>query len=183
MYPNSLLLALASKTGRKTRNKTRFQHRAKRLRFDLLDDRITPAVVDLTTLGAVNPPVNGAYFSNAAYGAGTGLIDPFVRVQKNGTEQGYNSSALDPRGGSLSQQFDETGQYSTQYNHALKLVDIPIAYIYNTTTGSFDKYREFRLDINENNNANGDQYLSLDALQIYQSTSAPSSLTIGVGFI
>ena len=122
------------------------------------------ATVDLTVSGNTGV-IDGVRFSNVKYSAGTGIIDPFVRVQTNGNEEGYNSSANENK------QFDETGNYGSQYNHALALSNIPITYIYNATTQQFDAYRQFLLDINENT-GNGQQYLSLDALQIYQSNSS-----------
>lgn len=92
-----------------------------------------------------------------------------MRIQNNGNEQGYNSSAAWLPNAS-NPQFNETGDYNSQFNKALPLTDIPIVYIYNPATLSFDAYRELRLDINEVSQQ-GNQYLSLDALQIYQSNS------------
>src|SRR5262245_51170361 len=135
-------------------------------RAELLEDRVVPAFVDLMALGDYGG-LNGALFSTAEYGAGTGNIDPFVRISHNGTEAGYNSSAHPPRG-QPNPEFDETNQYDSQYNYALSLSSIPIAYIYNSSTNTFDAYREFRLDINQV----GGACLSLDALQVYQSTSS-----------
>ena len=129
----------------------------------------TDATVDISALQPDGSPssgmIDGAKFSNVKYSAGTGVIDPFVRIQAGDNEQGYNSSS------GLNKQFDETGKYASQYNHALALSAIPITYIYNPTTQQFDAYRQLLLDINENSNSNGEQYLSLDALQIYQSNS------------
>src|SRR3954468_7994289 len=101
--------------------------------------------VDLTSAGG-SGTINGAKFSNAQFKAGTGLLDSFLRVQHNGTEQGYNTDRsplpFDDKSGTKS----------------LLLTDVPIAFIGGTA------YREFRLDINETNNT---PLLSLDALKIY----------------
>jgi hypothetical protein len=131
------------------------------------------ATVDLSALQPDGSPssgeIGGVKFSNVRYSAGTGLIDPFVRIQGTNqlVEQGYNSSTTmsspDP-------QFQETGKYGSQYNHALMLSDIPIAFIYDYDTHQFIAYRQFLLDINETK-GNGQEYLSLEALQIYQSDS------------
>src|SRR5262245_17204786 len=49
-------------------------------------------IVDLTTPMS-SGVVNGARFETADFrSAGTGVIQSFVRVQANGTEQGYNTS-------------------------------------------------------------------------------------------
>ena len=53
-------------------------------------------VIDLTTLNAEGTS-NGAIFQQGDFSsAGTGFIDPFLRVQKNGTEQGFNTSHTPP---------------------------------------------------------------------------------------
>src|SRR5262245_44205846 len=95
------------------------------------------ADVNLTTANSTGT-VNGAIFVTPSFGAGTGVIDPFVRVGANTHEQGYNSGDV----GKLSPnpQFDETGKYGSQYNHALQLSDIPTISIFNPATQSFDVY-------------------------------------------
>ncbi len=140
-------------------------------RTTFTDSLPTGATVNLTQAGSTGV-VDGALFSNVKYSAGTGVIDPFVRIQANGNEQGYNSGAT---GASPNPQFNETGKYGTTYNHALALKDVPIAYIFNQGSGQFDAYYQFLLDINENSNAQGQQFLSLDAFKIYQSNSGTLS--------
>ncbi|NBO90856.1 MAG: hypothetical protein EBV06_00840 [Planctomycetia bacterium] len=161
-------LQVASAT-RQTRRTTKHQFVPKGTahpRIEALEDRTTPAAVDLTMPNG-RGTINAAFFTNAAFKGGTGVVDPFVRIQgQGGTEQGYNSGA------NKNAQFDETGKYSSQYNKALLLSAIPVAYLVNPQTGLVEAYRELRLDINENSNSIGQQYLSLDALQIYQSTSS-----------
>src|SRR5258708_4456819 len=50
------------------------------------------SVVDLTTSGNFGT-INGARFETADFRpAGTGYINSFVRIQRDGTEQGYNTS-------------------------------------------------------------------------------------------
>src|SRR5687768_9418763 len=49
-------------------------------------------VLDLTTEGSVATDGQGALFVQDNSGpAGTGFIDSFVRIQRKGTEQGYNT--------------------------------------------------------------------------------------------
>src|SRR4051794_34556274 len=88
--------------------------------------------VDLTTAGSQGT-INGAIFSQQSLqSAGTGVIDPFVRLQVKGIEQGYNTD------GAL--EFDTKAGLWT---HSITLGAIPIVTINNV------KYREFLLDINE----------------------------------
>src|SRR5262245_39962819 len=50
------------------------------------------SIVDLTNPGSFGV-VNGARFETADFRpAGTGVLNSFVRIQQNGTEQGYNTS-------------------------------------------------------------------------------------------
>src|SRR5215475_2145806 len=91
-------------------------------------------------------------------GAGTGLIDPFQQVQAQGnntTEQGYNTDAN-------VQILDNAGKGGTNFIHSLQLGDVPIQIINGVA------YYRFEVDINQ---TNSQQFLSLDALQIW---TAPS---------
>lgn len=103
-------------------------------------------IVDLTTAGA-DGLINGAQFiqDNFEKSTGTGVFDPFVRIQNNGSEAGFNTD-----GGV---QF-ETKQGS--WTHSIQLSDIPLC-------PDGDSY-DFRLDINE---ASNEPKLSLDVLKIY----------------
>jgi len=119
-------------------------------------------VCDLTTNNSFCGP---GYFSGTAGGAifaelspaptGTGVVDPFLRLQAKGTEQGYNTSGDN-------YQFDEKDP--ANYTHDILLGDVPIV----TINGV--QYREFFLDINENN-SDGGHLLSLDQLQIFLSNT------------
>ncbi|BCG95272.1 hypothetical protein [Mesorhizobium sp. 131-2-1] len=114
-------------------------------------------MVDLTF--KTSATINGAIFSSSdvATGAGTGLLDPFVRIQNNGTEQGYNTDAN-------VKVLDDTQKGGSQYVHSLNIADIPIQYVNGVG------YYRFDLDINESNSGNV-QNLSLDTLQIWQATA------------
>lgn len=110
---------------------------------------------DLTAPGSVCT-INGAVFEQIdPQSTGTGVIDPFVQLNPGGsttTAQGYNTD-FRPN------EFDE--QNPANFNHSVLLADVPIV----TINGV--QYYQFMLDINENNNAAQDQYLSLDELQIF----------------
>jgi hypothetical protein len=104
---------------------------------------------------------------------GTGVIDPFLRLQANGDEFGYN---LGPEFVSNPpthiRPLDDKDWGGTQYNHVLALngdaahdiSPIPVVHIGNTD------YREFTLDLHENISEFG-RYISLDQVQIFQSDS------------
>jgi hypothetical protein len=105
--------------------------------------------LDFTPDGLQSGSINGALFEEISdnNAAGTGLIDSFVRIQNNGTEQGYNTD------GAL--EFD-TKNGPTR---SLLLNDVP------TVTKDGTAYRQFILDINEPNGK--DSAINLTALQIF----------------
>ena len=116
-------------------------------------------IIDLTPGGASRGTINGAIFEFGKQRGGTGILEPFVRIQANGSEHGYNTS-------SASVPFDEkTGPWTRD----LRLNEIPVI------TKAGVRYLEFLLDINENR-GNGHEFLSLDALRLYTS-SAPGRNT------
>ena len=92
---------------------------------------------------------------------GSGVIDSFVRIQANGTEQGYNTDYRP-------QQFDE-GNTAT-FNHSILVSDIPVVTLQGDDGQSHD-YWEFRLDLNEQDGNVGRDQITLDALQLYVSSS------------
>src|SRR5262249_54037721 len=83
--------------------------------------------------------------------AGTGNIDPFLRLQANNTpvEQGYNTSLGTP--------LDD--QPPVNFTHALQLSAVPIVNINGVD------YREFLLDANQSGNGP----IPLNQVQIFQS--------------
>ena len=140
-------------------------------------------VCDLTSAGSTCGPVTyGAIYTNAdPQPTGTGYIDPFLRLQGNSTEEGYNVSAdwkpatnaqdfqFDQKNPSFDNDPDYAGPFKG-YTRDLALSEVPIVTIDGVA------YREFWLDINEPNSMHpaGDpaQYLSLDQLQIFLSPTA-----------
>ena len=103
---------------------------------------------------------NGADFvSDLSQAAGTGFLASFVRIQRTGTEQGYNTSGRPVP-------FDE--KTDPNHTHDLQLGQIPIV---------GDCY-EFILDIAEPNSF-PDSLLSLDDIQIYTSP-VPSQTTTDI---
>jgi hypothetical protein len=88
---------------------------------------------------------------------GSGVFNAFFRVQKNGTERGYNTD-----GRPL--QFDE--KTSLTFTHKAYLIEVPKIYI-----GGLP-YREFQLDINQLSSA---PFISLDSFQVW-TTNDPNLL-------
>ena len=113
----------------------------------------TGAVLNDLTVASTTLTVNGAIFSNdiGRIGGGSGVLDPFVRVQADGTEQGYNTDGmpqLNTKGGT--------------FTHAISLAQIPIIFV------GGKAYRLFELDINQSNSS---PLLSLDAFQLWADAS------------
>ena len=105
-------------------------------------------MVDLTARGSSGTINNAIYKQFDAQPAGTGVLNTFLRVQKKGVEQGYNTDWR-PTG------FDEKVDLHTR---SLLLSEIP-----RVTLGDIT-YREFLLDINE---AANEPLLSLNEVQIF----------------
>ena len=113
-------------------------------------------VVDLDTTGSGQ--INGALFEiGSIHPAGTGVFEPFLTLQDNGTEQGYNSS---------------TGNFDTKrepvWNHEIKFSDLQ------QTTINGVAYFGFAVDVNEPNGANKAD-ISLVGLSIWTSATIQNS--------
>lgn len=131
-----------------------------------------PTIYDLTS-GSVGPPlvqdqatVNSAIFlaPSGIYDAtGTGVFNPFVRIQDNVSEQGYNTS-------DRSVQFDENTD--PNFTRDVLFSDVPII----TLNGT--KYLEFVLDINESASV-GNRYISLDRLQLFVGANQQTNTAAG----
>jgi len=119
--------------------------------------------IDLTYAGATYTGADGVIWNQIiTQPTGTGYIDPFLRVQKNDVEEGFNTdfgSPFDPVGGHSAPLDDKTGIWT----HDLKLSALAVRNV-----GGVDYY-VFSCDINE---PNGNQsLLSLDELRIYTSAT------------
>src|SRR5262249_22015928 len=100
--------------------------------------------IDLTTAGASETgtgTVGGTFQVQqiSPQSTGTGVIDSFLRIQKNDTEQGYNTSLGTP--------LDDKAP-SGGFTRALNLNEIP------TVTLGGITYLQFLLDINQNTGSN-----------------------------
>lgn len=110
------------------------------------------AIVDLTTLAAFGS-IGDAYFEQVNHrSTGTGVIDPFVRLQASGSEMGVNSDGpytMDEKSGI--------------WTHSIRVSDFGIV-----DRGGIPSIR-WLLDINQTRESS---LLSLDRLRIYTAASA-----------
>jgi hypothetical protein len=114
------------------------------------------AVLDLSQQNSGT--INGALFEiGSIHPAGTGVFEPFLTLQGNGMEQGYNSS---------------TGNFDTKrepvWNHEIRFSDLQ------QTTINGTAYFGFAIDINEPN-AGSLSDISLIGLSLYTSSTIQNS--------
>src|SRR5262245_31714039 len=140
-----------SRRSTNTSRRTKFEgRRPNKLFVEPLEHRRLLAAYDISTgPGVSTPSINGAIFqaTNPDSSAGTGTIMSFLRVQKTGTEQGFNTDAgvtLDAKGGS--------------FTRSLLLSDVPL--VVRPQDGVLSQ--QFALDINQS-----DPLISLDQVKIY----------------
>ncbi len=116
-------------------------------------------VYDLSTQSAVAISTSygtAIFTADFTQPTGTGVFDPFLSIQANGIEKGYNSSAG---------VFDTKRE--SQWNHEITIGDLAQSKV---TIGGADYY-SFTIDINEPNAGDKSQ-ISLDSLKIYLSGKA-----------
>ena len=114
------------------------------------------AVIDLDRNNSGT--ANGALFEvGSIHPAGTGVFEPFLTIQANGDEQGYNSS---------------TGNFDTKrepvWNHEIRFSDLQ------QTTINGTAYFGFAIDVNEPNGG-GKSDITLTDLRIYTSSTIQTS--------
>jgi hypothetical protein len=120
------------------------------------------AMVNLTTAGA-SGVINGAIFKQIdVQPTGTGVIDSFVQQKPQGN--GTTSKAYNTTENGI---FDNNS--TDNFNHSITLADVPVAMVKGAP------YRQFLLDINESPGG-GDNFLSLDEVQIFVGGTANSSI-------
>jgi uncharacterized repeat protein (TIGR01451 family) len=135
---------------------------------------MTTADVDLTVAGSTGIIDGVVFTTEQIQPAGTGVFNTFLEIQHTGTEQGYNTD-------SGIQQFDEKS--SATHNHSILLADVPIV-IGDGSNGTVEglAYREFLFDATEALGGTN-RFLSLDKLQIFQTSSGSlTNFTAGSGF-
>lgn len=107
---------------------------------------------------------------------GTGVFDPFVRIQTsqgyakcqpNCSEQGFNTDGRTPQPGNGTI-LDNHDKGNSNWDHSIKLADIPTITVCDgggSTGTNCQQFYEFLLDINEQGNS--DSGLSLDSFKLY----------------
>jgi hypothetical protein len=117
------------------------------------------SVVDLTQndSGSIN---DGLFYFSSKQPTGTGVIDPFLRVQNDFQEQGYNTSGGTP--------FDEKAGIWT---HDIQFSDLQSTQV--TVDGT--AYYQLLLDINEP--GGNKSLISLDSLQFFTSDTGSKTTT------
>ena len=141
---------------------TRFLSTTIALALVSIAPRASAVIYDLNATGTVIvPTVYGDAIFTVDYTqpAGTGVFDPFLTIQANGVEQGYNSSTSN---------FDTKRE--PQWNHELQLSDLT------TTTVNGVEYYSFLLDINEPNSTTTSM-ISLDVLKIFTASSLQGAVS------
>ena len=117
------------------------------------------AVVDLDRNDSGT--ANGALFEvGSIHPAGTGVFEPFLTIQANGDEQGYNGT---------NNNFDT--KRVPQWNHEIRFSDMT-----QTTIGG-TAYYGFAIDVNEPNGG-GKQDITLTDLRIYTSSTIQTSTSV-----
>src|SRR5258708_16328093 len=111
-------------------------------------------LVDLTTSGSASGQIGDAlFFATDQQPAGTGYIDPFLRVQASPTEQGYNTDGGFP--------FDDMSPHNFQ--HSVLLSSLAEFNLNGT------EYFKFMLDANQSGASN--HTFTLTQLPIYTSNN------------
>jgi len=117
--------------------------------------------LNLTTAGSFGT-LDGALFVQGPTQSGTGVFPAFVQVAGNNlVKSAYNTGV----NGTL-----DNGSSPT-FNHSIQVSDLVLVTIGQTS------FYVFALDINENNNAANDQYLSLDDIIVATGTVQNPSTT------
>lgn len=124
-------------------------------------------LLDLTTTGATvqsTAQTGGTFIVQqiSPQSTGTGVIDPFVRINPGSpgnppNEAGYNTAGI-----------VVLDDVSGAWLHLLPLTEVPIVNLGGTN------YRQFMLDINQNNGGTGN-LLSLNQIQIFTGGPAPTT--------
>src|SRR5258705_12825115 len=111
--------------------------------------------LDLATSSPQADGTSALFYRTDLQPTGTGVIQPFVRVQAKPTEKGYNTD------GAI--EFD-TKDNPGNWTHSITPSQVPIVNI-----GGVN-YREFVLDINETKTVAG-RFLSMNEFQVFVATT------------
>src|SRR3954466_2090173 len=111
--------------------------------------------LDLATTSPQSDGTAALFYRTDLQPTGTGVIQPFVRIQAKPTESGYNTDGVI--------EFD-TKDNPGNWTHSITLSQIPVV----TINGI--QYREFLLDINESTSQQN-RFLSMNEFEVYTSNT------------
>jgi len=111
--------------------------------------------LDLATSSPQTDGTTALFYRTDLQPTGTGVIQPFVRIQAKPTESGYNTDGVI--------EFD-TKDNPGNWTHSITLSQVPVV----TINGI--QYREFLLDINESTSQNN-RFLSMNEFEVYTSNT------------
>src|SRR5919204_5752487 len=118
-------------------------------------------IIDLTTGPDASGEIDGTlFFATQQQPAGTGNIDPFLRVQEKGFEQGYNTDGGFP--------FDD--KHPHNFQHSLLISDLTPVFL------NGQPFLQFMLDSNQSGKNFTEHVLDMTALQIF-TTNDPNQTT------
>src|SRR5215831_2680623 len=162
-----LLAPLIRQSRRAGRGNGRKAKRSCRPQVERMERRIVPAVLDISQSAGQSGFLGDILFtgvsaSNFNTTTGTGVISPFLRVQKDGVERGYNTGASSPTIVDPTATVDDKGGSFSNY---VQLKDIPTI-VHNDKNGNPIFYYEFLLDAHQSNSK---PLLSLDEIGFYVS--------------
>ena len=112
--------------------------------------------LDLATSSPQADGTTALFYRTDLQPTGTGVIQPFVRIQAKPVESGYNTD------GAI--EFDTKDHTGQNWTHSITLSQVPIV-----TIGGV-QYREFILDINEST-AQSNRFLSMNEFEVYTSNT------------
>ncbi|TPI82639.1 hypothetical protein [Mesorhizobium sp. B2-8-9] len=111
-----------------------------------------------------------SYIEATTIGSGTGNYDSFLRLQATSVEEGFNT--------------DQNGNVvdnKASFTHSLQWSDMQAISADPDGDGVFSQYIEFRLDLNESNNATNGE-ITLTGLQVYISGAGATLTDYNAGF-
>src|SRR5262249_25630085 len=164
-----LLAPITRQSRRASRGHGRKAKRSCRPQVETMERRIVPTVLDISQSAGQSGFLGDILFTgvsttNFNTSTGTGVISPFLRVQKDGVERGYNTGASSPTIIDPTATVDDKGGSFSPY---VQLSDLPTI-VHNDANGNPIFYYEFLLDAHQSNSK---PLLSLDQIRFYLSST------------
>lgn len=132
--------------------------------YSLTQPNTTPSVT-VTGAGVTSAAI---FTWTVAQSTGTGVFDPFLRIQGAPTEDGFNTDAKLPANSNPELDDVKGGTWT----HSIKLTDVPMLQFDGTW------YYEFGLDLDEPNNRT--RFITLEELRFYRATTGDRTTLNGL---